>query len=190
VIYLAIILLWGCYLVPAWLGRHGSVPERSLDRAVNRYSHAVRVLARRPRRGQSPLRALPPPRRPTFPASARRRRTLLTASTALPISAGLSTAGFIPQWTIGVCMIPPLAFMFAVRRQLRSRGRRRKARAAQFINRHDGDNLESPQGLWRSPVAHLVRIEGVRGSNPLSSTEEQGPPLHEREVGPVRHFAG
>ncbi len=25
-------------------------------------------------------------------------------------------------------------------------------------------------GLWRSPVAHLVRIEGVRGSNPLSST--------------------
>ena len=27
-----------------------------------------------------------------------------------------------------------------------------------------------PMGLWRSPVAHLVRIEGVRGSNPLSST--------------------
>ena len=27
-----------------------------------------------------------------------------------------------------------------------------------------------PTGLWRSPVAHLVRIEGVRGSNPLSST--------------------
>src|SRR5215218_4989557 len=26
------------------------------------------------------------------------------------------------------------------------------------------------EGLWRSPVAHLVRIEGVRGSNPLSST--------------------
>src|SRR5664279_5953058 len=25
-------------------------------------------------------------------------------------------------------------------------------------------------GLWRSPVAHLVRIEGVRCSNPLSST--------------------
>ena len=27
------------------------------------------------------------------------------------------------------------------------------------------------RGLWRSPVAHLVRIEGVRGSNPLSSTQ-------------------
>jgi hypothetical protein len=26
-------------------------------------------------------------------------------------------------------------------------------------------------GLWRSLVAHLVRIEGVRGSNPLSSTK-------------------
>ena len=26
------------------------------------------------------------------------------------------------------------------------------------------------EGLWRRPVAHLVRIEGVRGSNPLSST--------------------
>jgi hypothetical protein len=26
------------------------------------------------------------------------------------------------------------------------------------------------EGLWRSPVAHLVRNEGVRGSNPLSST--------------------
>ena len=29
----------------------------------------------------------------------------------------------------------------------------------------------SAEGLWRSPVAHLVRIEGVRGSNPLSSTK-------------------
>jgi hypothetical protein len=28
-------------------------------------------------------------------------------------------------------------------------------------------------GLWRSPVAHLVRIEGVRGSNPLSSTQNR-----------------
>ena len=27
------------------------------------------------------------------------------------------------------------------------------------------------EGLWRRPVAHLVRIEGVRGSNPLSSTQ-------------------
>ena len=29
-------------------------------------------------------------------------------------------------------------------------------------------------GTWRSPVAHLVRIEGVRGSNPLVSTEFSG----------------
>ena len=28
------------------------------------------------------------------------------------------------------------------------------------------------EGLWRSPVAHLVRNEGVRGSNPLSSTTQ------------------
>jgi hypothetical protein len=27
-------------------------------------------------------------------------------------------------------------------------------------------------GLWRSLVAHLVRIEGARGSNPLSSTTQ------------------
>jgi hypothetical protein len=32
---------------------------------------------------------------------------------------------------------------------------------------------EIDQGLWRRPVAHLVRIEGVRGSNPLSSTKKQ-----------------
>jgi hypothetical protein len=31
-------------------------------------------------------------------------------------------------------------------------------------------SLTRPQGLWRSLVAHLVRIEGVRGSSPLSST--------------------
>src|SRR5699024_4067549 len=31
-------------------------------------------------------------------------------------------------------------------------------------------SLGMSSGLWRSPVAHLVRIEGVRGSNPLSST--------------------
>jgi hypothetical protein len=33
-----------------------------------------------------------------------------------------------------------------------------------------GGKVVPPLGLWRSPVAHLVRIEGVRGSNPLSST--------------------
>ena len=32
------------------------------------------------------------------------------------------------------------------------------------------------KGLWRSPVAHLVRIEGVRGSTPLSSTPSQHDP--------------
>jgi len=32
--------------------------------------------------------------------------------------------------------------------------------------------LTAGWGLWRSPVAHLVRIEGVRGSNPLSSTTQ------------------
>ncbi len=31
--------------------------------------------------------------------------------------------------------------------------------------------LVASSGLWRSPVAHLVRIEGVWGSNPHSSTE-------------------
>ncbi len=31
-------------------------------------------------------------------------------------------------------------------------------------------SVRSLRGLWRSLVAHLVRIEGVRGSNPLSST--------------------
>ncbi len=34
---------------------------------------------------------------------------------------------------------------------------------------------EVRQGLWRSPVAHLVRIEGVRGSNPLNSTANPRP---------------
>ena len=32
------------------------------------------------------------------------------------------------------------------------------------------------KGLWRSPVAHLVRIEGVRGSTPLSSTPSRQRP--------------
>ncbi len=32
------------------------------------------------------------------------------------------------------------------------------------------EGFRDGQGLWRRPVAHLVRIEGVRGSNPLSST--------------------
>src|SRR5690242_11884130 len=36
------------------------------------------------------------------------------------------------------------------------------------------DTLYPGLGLWRSPVAHLVRIEGVRGSNPLSSTQPRG----------------
>lgn len=33
--------------------------------------------------------------------------------------------------------------------------------------------MEASSGLWRSPVAHLVRIERVRGSNPLSSTDRR-----------------
>src|SRR5919198_1030756 len=35
---------------------------------------------------------------------------------------------------------------------------------------HPGYPGAAGRGLWRRPVAHLVRIEGVRGSNPLSST--------------------
>ena len=48
------------------------------------------------------------------------------------------------------------------------------------------------KGLWRSPVAHLVRIEGVRGSTPLSSTPS--PHDHRRRRGPgpggVRRLSG
>ena len=35
-------------------------------------------------------------------------------------------------------------------------------------------SLTASLGLWRSPVAHLVHIEGARGSNPLSSTQVKG----------------
>lgn len=56
--------------------------------------------------------------------------------------------------------------------------------------------LEASSGLWRSPVAHLVRIERVRGSNPLSSTDRRkglpptggGPfvvPIHDEGPAPV-----
>src|SRR5450755_1495786 len=46
--------------------------------------------------------------------------------------------------------------------------------AVEPTGRGPDGSLASPiSGLWRSLVAHLVRIEGVRGSNPLSSTHNR-----------------
>ena len=113
----------------------------------------------------SPTRTCSLPRSPTtsWTPCSRRRRAAAATARGTTRRAGARRRRLAPApWRAGVGMAPIRT------RAVRCYPRRRPASTV---------NLAAAQGLWRSPVAHLVRNEGVRGSNPLSSTPTHPPPL-------------
>ena len=130
-IYAAIVAAWAAYLVPLALRRHD---EAVRTRSVDRFSAAMRVLARPSATEADPVRALlspeasvaasrPRPRisRAAAQRAAARRRRVLTALLVLSLCvAAVAAFRLLPWWAV----FPPLAvclgFLAACRRQVRA----------------------------------------------------------------------
>jgi hypothetical protein len=130
-IYAAIVVAWAAYLVPLALRRHD---EKVRARSVDRFSAAMRVLARHPAdsvttpSGQllnaervadpAPPRR-PPSRQAARVAAARRRRVLLVLLAVAAAVGGATAAGYLPWWSSAVPVAPVLGWLVACRRQVR-----------------------------------------------------------------------
>ena len=130
-IYAAIVAAWAAYLVPLALRRHD---EAVRTRSVDRFSSAMRVLARPSAADADPVHALLSPQasvaasrpRPRTSlaaarrAAARRRRVLTGLFVLWLVVAAVAAFGLLPWWAV----FPPLAgcllFLAACRRQVRA----------------------------------------------------------------------
>ncbi|MDX6308887.1 MAG: hypothetical protein QOI06_1933 [Nocardioidaceae bacterium] len=145
VIYGAIVVVWAAYLVPLALRRHD---EASRTRSIERFSSAMRVLARRgatatasarvvvtpgrkgsrvvtPDLGPEPERVLVTlrPNRLAEAAAASRRRRVLVILVATTLLVGAAAfAGVAPLWSPGVPALLVAVFLVAARRSVRRVG--------------------------------------------------------------------
>ena len=143
VIYGAIVVVWAAYLVPLALRRHD---EASRTRSVERFSSAMRILARRgttadapatagsrvvvtPERGQPRVlapesgreteRVLMTPRRNRAAervAAARRRRVLAGLVGLTVLIAVVSVLGVIPVWSVILPLLLTVVFLVVAHR--------------------------------------------------------------------------
>jgi hypothetical protein len=140
-IYVAIVAAWAAYLVPMWLRRHD---EASRTQSVERYSSAMRVLARqtddldRTRyvvRAQGAAvdapRVLPPPpkrsaasNRARRVAAMRRRRVLSMLTLSLLSLTALASFAIVQWWSLGIPGGLILLFLVVARIQVRKMQRR------------------------------------------------------------------
>jgi hypothetical protein len=133
-IYVAIVAAWAAYLVPLWLRRHDEV---SRQKALERYSSAMRVLSREndsgryvARRRDEPPRVIQPsPKRSAAVLRARRaaairRRRVLSVLMLTWASVGtLAAFALVPRWAAAVPAVLVVGFVVLVRRQLRKAAR-------------------------------------------------------------------
>jgi hypothetical protein len=138
-IYAAIVVVWAVVLIPLALRRHDHAAR---SHSIERFSSAMRVLARRgpasesrsiavapDRLARAPLAhevASPPaapPRRPTraaMKAAAARRRRVLSVLLALTTLVGAASAvGLLPVYAVVVPFVGVVAFLWLARRQVR-----------------------------------------------------------------------
>jgi hypothetical protein len=137
IIFVVLALAWAVYLVPKALKHHDEVAR---TRSVDRFSTAMRVLARRePVNPRDSRLVVTPPREtarvvlPTRPApsqqatrrvaaqaAAKRRRTVLLILLGLDVLvAGTAAAGFLPWWSVAVPVALTAAFLVLCRTQVR-----------------------------------------------------------------------
>lgn len=147
-IYVAIVAAWAAYLVPMWLRRHD---EASRAKSVERYSSAMRVLARqtddldraryvvRPQGAtvETP-RVIPPPpkrsgasgasRRARRVAAMRRRRVLSMLTLSLLSVTALASFAIVPWWSVAIPGGLILLFLVVARVQVRKMRRQDRQR--------------------------------------------------------------
>jgi hypothetical protein len=76
-IYAAIIVLWALYFIPRWLRRHEELSE---SRSVEKFDHAMRILARRDPTPDQRYIVMPPKPEPVAAAAPGRSRSALGPS--------------------------------------------------------------------------------------------------------------
>ena len=165
IIFVVLAVAWAVYLVPKALQHHDEVAR---SRSVDRFSTAMRVLARREpvdRRNarlvvtpaRSADRVVVPPRpqasvsarRAAARAAARRRRHVLYALLGLDlVVVGLAAFAVVPWWSVAVPVALTVAFLVLARTQAR---------------RQD-------EALW-SPSAVAARVTDDTGSRPAVRVE-------------------
>lgn len=137
IIFVVLALAWAFYLIPKAVKHHEDVAR---SRSVDRFSHAMRVLARRdpadrgnarvvvtpPRNEQRvlvPARSAAPnvgARRAAARAAARRRRHVLLGLLVADLTVtALAAFAVLPWWSIAVPVTLTVLYLFACRRQVR-----------------------------------------------------------------------
>ena len=192
VIYGAIVVAWAAYLVPLALRRHD---EAARNRSIERFSSAMRVLARRggtaetgrvvlapgrdvdrilvptltPLAVLGPASAPRPSRRALRVAAARRRRVLVVL---IALVVGTATcAGFrlLPMWIPAVPLVLVVAFLGLARRQVR--------RASEAYWTEVAEHRPEPHNVVRRAVARVDAITGSPTAGPEEPTEQLTPVL-------------
>ena len=169
IIFVVLAVAWAVYLIPKALKHHDEVAR---TRSIDRFSTAMRVLARREpvsrrdaRLVVTPARSAGNPRvatqvevRPAVPrarivarrkaarAAARRRRLLLTVLLlCTAVTAGVAAAGRAPWWSVAIAGGLTLVYLVLCRTQVRRE------------SRHDFDLLDQGRP---APVDTEVPVDG------------------------------
>jgi hypothetical protein len=143
-IYAIIIALWAVVLVPMWVRRHD---EARQSKSVDRFSDAMRTLARRPgnsggreivvpHRESNPLvhstsrgPVSAPVSRTSAPLAQRRRRTSLVLIGSVLIVLGLGLLSVVPVWLALVPALLLVGFVVHLRLEQRRADERRERQA-------------------------------------------------------------
>jgi hypothetical protein len=181
VIYAAIVVAWGIYLVPLALRRH---EQTARNRSIERFSSSMRVLSTGERARSSSRVVATPPRpeervaAPAAPAkdtatgasiaarpasraaqrsaAARRRRVLGVLVALTLLTAAASVYGAIPRWSVAVPILLIVVFLVVARRQVRRANETYWQQAADARTRSAASTVVSRPGAARVDASHGV----------------------------------
>lgn len=191
IIFVVLAVAWAVYLVPKALRHHDEVAR---TRSVDRFSNAMRVLARRepvdrrnarlvvtPARSTDrvvvPVRPQPSPaaRRAAARAAARRRRRVLAVLLGLDlVVTALAALAVVPWWAVAVPVGLTLLFLVLARVQVRRQDDALwspSAVAARISEQPAAEEGPAPEGV---APRRAIRVEAPYGSLPaahVGSTE-------------------
>jgi hypothetical protein len=184
VIYALVVLAWAAYLLPQALRRHD---EAARKHSIERFSSAMRVLARRgsansdrmvvtPPRSldrvltpslKSPVSSKPaadrprPSRAALQAAAARRRRVLVVLVAVLLATAAVAVFGLIPLWSPAIPVALVVAFLTLARRQVR--------RASEAYWDEVAEAQPEPSNVITRPATRVDASHGVANGVATSS---------------------
>jgi len=187
VIYALVVLAWAAYLLPQALRRHD---EAARKHSIERFSSAMRVLARRgssrderfivtpPRtvdRVLTPSLASGTPSGPAQPrqrpsraalkaAAARRRRVLVVLASLTLLTAIVVAFGLVPLWSLAVPVALIAGFLAVARRQVR--------RASEAYWDEVADAQPEPSNVITRPATRVDASHGAKKTDPPPAPEE------------------